>query len=259
MCLALPLLAHAEGSEPADPVTLVKVDDFAVTNLHLALFANQTGRAPEDAEGQIRLLNELINNIMVANSAAGRSLAEKPEVIAALEVARARLIAQTFVRDQLSRIQLTDEQVRQHYEQRYGGEAAIEYRARHILLATRDEANAVIAQLRDGADFAELARSLSIGPSKSVGGELGWFEPDQMVAEFASATAALEDGAFSQEPVETQFGWHVILREQSRAAQPPSYDTVKAELETELRQQQIAEVIAAIRSEVNVEVQDIQQ
>jgi len=259
LCLVLPLVAHAQDNESVDPVTLVKVDGFAVTNLHLALFANQTGRAPEDAEGQIRLLNELVNNVMVARSTAGQALAERQEVIAALEVARARLIAQTFVRDELSRIQLTDEQVREQYAQRYGEAAGTEYKARHILLANKEEADEIIAQLRDGADFAELASTRSIGPSKAVGGDLGWFEPDQMVPAFASATAALEDGAFSQEPVETRFGWHVILREQSRAVQPPAYDTVKAELETELRQQQIAEAIAAIRSEVKVEVQDLQQ
>ncbi|MCB1772852.1 MAG: peptidylprolyl isomerase [Gammaproteobacteria bacterium] len=259
LCLAMPLLTHAEDSAPVDPVTLVKVDDFAVTNLHLALFANQTGRSPEDAEGQIRLLNELVNSVMIARSAAGRALAGQPEVVAALEVASARLIAQTFVRDQLDRIQLSDEQVRAYYDQRYSGETGTEYKARHILLAEKEQAEDVIRQLRDGADFAELAGTRSIGPSKAVGGDLGWFEPDQMVPEFASATAAVADGAFSEEPVQTQFGWHVILREQSRAVQPPAYDTVKAELETELRQRQIAEAIAAIREEVSVEVQDIQQ
>lgn len=258
LCLALPLLAHAEDNAPVAPVTLVKVDGFAVTNLHLALFASQTGRSPDDAEGQIRLLNELVNSVMIARSAAGRALAEQPEVSAALEVASARLIAQTFVREQLSQIQLSNEQVREYYDRRYGGNTGMEYKARHILLAEREQAAEVIQQLRDGADFAELASTRSIGPSKTVGGDLGWFEPDQMVAPFASATAELADGAFSQEPVQTQFGWHVILREQSRAAQPPAYDTVKAELETELRQQQIAEAITAIRSEVTVEVQDIQ-
>jgi peptidyl-prolyl cis-trans isomerase C len=256
LALALPLLAGAQDTGGDAPVTLVEVDGFPVTNLHLALFASQTGRSPEDAEGQLRLLNELVNNFMVAQSPEGRQLAQRAEVQAALEVARARLIAQTFVRDQLNQVQVSDEQLRALYDERYG-EPGKEYKARHILVETEQEAQAVIDALEQGADFADLARDRSIGPSKNVGGELGWFEAGQMVEAFSAATAELDDGSYSEQPVETQFGWHVILREDSREAQPPSYDTVKTELETEIRQQHIAEVISRIRSEADIEVQKL--
>lgn len=254
MMILLALYGASHGQEQAAPLTLVKVDDFPVTNLHFALFASQTGRNPQDASGQIALLNELVNNFMVANSAQGRSLAADPEVVAALEVARARLIAQAFVRTQLDSIVIDEKQLREIYESDYaGGER--EYKARHILLKTEEDAVAVITELDDGADFATLASERSTGPSKTAGGDLGWFEADQMVSEFSAATQALSDGSYTKTPVQTRFGWHVILREQSRELPRPEFDAVRPEIQKRLQQQQIAATIEDIRNKTRIEVQ----
>lgn len=247
-----------QAAEPENPAqALVKVGDFMVTNLHFALFASQTGREPREPEEQVRLLNELVNNFMVADSPQGRALATEPEVAAALEVARARLIAQTFVRSELQKAPVSEAQIQALYDQEYGSSGRLEYKARHILLATEEEAREVIKALDGGADFAELASTRSIGPSKSVGGDLGWFEADQMVGEFSEATANLEDGSFSAQPVKTQFGWHVILREQSRALPQPSLESVKAELEQRIQQEHVARVVGEIRKSTKIEVQDL--
>jgi peptidyl-prolyl cis-trans isomerase C len=255
--LALCVVGAGQAQETPDPVTLVKVDDFAVTNLHLALFASQTGRNPQDAAGQIDLLNELVNNFMVANSAQGQALAQTPEVASALEVARARLIAQTFIRRALRESDVDEARLRELYEAEYGDGNRQEYKARHILLETQEDAEAVIVELEGGADFATLAAERSTGPSKAVGGDLGWFEPDQMVAEFSAATAQLADGAYSKSPVETQFGWHVILREDSRELPPPSFESVKPELEKQVQQELVAKAIAEIRENTRLEVQNL--
>jgi peptidyl-prolyl cis-trans isomerase C len=257
--LTLSVAGATQAQDTPEPVTLVKVDDFAVTNLHLALFASQTGRNPQDAAGQIDLLNELVNNFMVANSAQGKALAEAPEVAAALEVARARLIAQTFIRRELRESEIEESRLRELYEAEYGGGARQEYKARHILLESEDDANAVVRELDEGADFATLAAERSVGPSKSVGGDLGWFEPEQMVGEFSAATAQLSDGSYSKTPVKTQFGWHVILREDSREVPPPSFESVKAELEKQVQQEQVAKVIGEIRDNTRLEVQNLAQ
>ena len=237
------------------PQTLVTIDDFAVTNMHFALFASQTGRNPPDAAGQISLLNELVSHFMVANSPQGKALAENPDVAAALEVARARLIAQTFVRAELDKINIDEAQLRARYDERYTGSGKAEYKARHILLENEADAKAVITKLDGGADFAELAKAKSTGPSKAVGGDLGWFEPEQMVGEFSAATQALSNGAYSNEPVKTQFGWHVILREDSRALPQPSLDDVRDELTREIQQEGIAAAINAIRDNTQIEIQ----
>lgn len=248
-------IVSAEEAPPTQSQTLVKVDDFAVTDLHFALFASQTGRNPSDPEGQIRLLNELVSQFMIANSPEGRALAKSPEVTAAIEVARARLIAQAFVRSEIAATPIDDAELRALYDERYGESSGKEYKARHILLEDEDSARSVIAELESGADFAELARERSTGPSKTAGGDLGWFEPGQMVEPFATATAQLADGSYTKTPVQTQFGWHVILREASRDAAPPAFDAVKDELSLELQQQRVADVVARIRDNTRIEIQ----
>lgn len=263
LSLGLCPMAFAEQADTAQtadiPQTLVKIDDFAITNLHFALFASQTGRNPADAAGQISLLNELVNHFMVANSAQGRALAEDPDVVAAMEVARARLIAQTFVRTQLESSPVDEAQIKALYDSRYANASNREYKARHILLTSEEDAKAVISELDAGADFAALATERSTGPSKSQGGDLGWFESDQMVADFASATEQLADGSYSKTPVKTRFGWHVILREDSRDVAPPVLDSVHDELKKELQQARIAEAITAIRDNTRIEVQSPDQ
>ena len=255
---AQPTAVETTPAETAPaPQVLVKIDGFELTDLHFALFAGQTGRNVQDQSEQIGLLNELVNNFMVANSPQGRAIAENPEVVAALEVARARLVAQTLVRSELEKATIDDAQVQALYDAEYGGDTGTkkEYKARHILLESEDDAKAVIAELDAGADFATIAGERSTGPSKSVGGDLGWFEADQMVPEFSAATAALADGAYSEAPVKTQFGWHVILREESRDAPPPSLETVRQDLERQIQQQRVAELLREIRDEATIEVQ----
>jgi len=262
--IGLLLASAATASDTGDeagqiaPQTLVKVDGFPVTNVHFAVFASQTGRNPGDAAGQISLLNELVNHFMVANSAEGQALAEDPDVIAALQVARARLIAQTFVRAQLENTPVTEADLEAAYAARYAAADGMEYKARHILLDEEQAAIAVIEELNGGADFASLAAERSTGPSKSVGGDLGWFEPDQMVEPFATATVALSDGSYSREPVQTQFGWHVILREDSREVSPPPLDEVRDDLTRELQQQRVAEAITRIRERSDIEIQSLE-
>ena len=203
------------------------------------------------------MLNELTTNFMIANSELGKELSSRPEVTAALEVARARLLAQTFVRDQIGRAEIDEAELRRRFDEQYANVAGpTEFKARHILLKTEDEAKAVIGELDGGADFATLAKERSIGPSKTVGGDLGWFGADQMVSEFSSATQALGNGAYSESPVKTQFGWHVILREDSRELPAPTFDSVRKELEDQLRREHVSATIAAIKAETQIEVQE---
>ena len=253
--LALGMTTASAADDENGVQTLLEIDGFAVTNLHLALFASQTGRNPQQAEEQIRMLNELANNFMLANSDRGKALAAEPEIAAALQVARARLLAQAFVRSELEKVAIDDAEVQKRYDATYGGDQGTEYKARHILLNSRDAAVAAIKSLDKGEDFAKLAEKHSIGPSKSVGGDLGWFEADQMVPEFGAATAQLSNGSYSKEPVKTQFGWHVILREDSREIPTPDLETARPEIEGKIRQEHVAKMIRSIRETAKIEVQ----
>lgn len=121
------------------------------------------------------------------------------------------------------------------YDETFGSaEPATEYNASHILVDTREEALDIVAELEGGADFAELAKEKSTGPSGPRGGELGWFGPGAMVAPFEEAMIALEVGSVS-EPVETQFGWHVIRLNETRQTDTPSLDEVRGELADQIQ------------------------
>ena len=131
---------------------------------------------------------------------------------------------------------LTDEAIQEAYDAKYADfEGADEFNASHILVETEEKANELKEQLDGGADFAELAKEHSTGPSGPNGGELGWFGPGQMVPEFEAAVIALEKGQVSA-PVQTQFGWHVVTLNDKRKTEAPELDQVRAELTQTLQQ-----------------------
>lgn len=245
--------AYAADDVPT-PTTLVKVDDFPVTNLHFAIFSAQNRGAGDSNEQQIALLNELVNTFMVANSAEGRKLAQHPEIAAAMEVANARLVAQALIRDHLENAPISDDDINMVYQAEYANAPSVELKARHILLETEDDAKQVIGELDKGADFAELAKQKSTGPSSTVGGDLGWFTPDQMVAPFSEAALQLKDGAYSKTPVQTQFGWHVIKREETRSTPAPSLEMVRDEIVKELRTRSLGDFVRGLRNRTDIQV-----
>lgn len=130
---------------------------------------------------------------------------------------------------------MTDEAIQEAYDQAYGDpEPETEFNASHILVATEEEAKALIAELEGGADFAELAMEKSTGPSGPRGGQLGWFGEGAMVAPFEEAVLAMDVGAVSA-PVQTQFGWHVIKLNETRIKNAPALEAVRGELQEEIQ------------------------
>ena len=147
---------------------------------------------------------------------------------------------------------LDETEVEAIYKERYTeGDPEMEFSASHILVESEDEAKELLTLIADGADFAELAKEKSTGPSGPSGGALGWFGKGAMVPAFETAVIALEDGAVS-EPVQTQFGWHVIKRNESRVKEAPALDTVRDEIERELRAKAIETEIAKLTDSAEV-------
>ena len=142
------------------------------------------------------------------------------------------------------------------YDEQFGNYTGTEYKASHILVKTEEEASALITELAEGADFAELAKEHSTGPTGPKGGDLGWFDADQMVPAFSEAVKGMEKGAYSKEPVNTQFGWHVILLQDTREAEPPTFEEVKPQLATQLQQQAVARYVAELRQNAKVELNE---
>ena len=143
--------------------------------------------------------------------------------------------------------------MRAEYEKRQGELGGKEYKARHILVESEETARDLIARLDGGADFTELAKQNSIEPgADQSGGDLGWFSPAQMVPPFAAAVTSMQPGERSKEPVQTQFGWHVISVEDSRDVPPPSFDQVAPQIERFLTNQRIQDYINELRGKAEI-------
>ena len=156
-------------------------------------------------------------------------------VTLALENERRQLIAGEVIGKSMAK-EITPEELQAAYDETYANaEPTQEYNASHILVETEEDALAVKAEIEGGADFAEVAKEKSTGPSGPSGGSLGWFGPGMMVPAFETAVAELEVGDISA-PVKTQFGWHIIKLEDKRSKEAPALEEVKAELETQVRQ-----------------------
>lgn len=174
-----------------------------------------------------------------------------------LENERRAFLAATLI-DRIGTAAISEAELQAEYDAQFGAVGPVtEYNASHILLETEADAQAVIADLTEGADFAELARERSTGPSGPNGGNLGWFTAGMMVPTFEQAVFALGVGEVSA-PVETQFGWHVIVLNETRYQAPPSLDEVRAELEDGLRRARVTarmEELTAAADIVRPEIQ----
>ena len=200
-----------------------------------------------------QLLEELIQRELLIQQALQKGLDKSPEVVQRLETVKNSLLSQEALQDYLKANPVTDEEIKAEYDSKMA-EMGDEYKARHILVKTEDEAKKVIAELEKGGNFQELAKKYSIDPAGSEGGDLGWFTADRMVPPFSEAVIALENGKFSKEPVQTQFGWHVILREDSRALTPPPFDSVKEQIRPILQRQKAQAMIENLRNTAKVEI-----
>ena len=189
---------------------------------------------------------ELMDLYLLSEQPRAAELAKEPRFAAQMELQSRAMLAQAVATDFVSSNQATEEEMRALYDEQMATPES-EYKARHILVETQGEAIALIAELEGGADFAELAKENSTGPSASTGGDLGWFPPDRMVGEFSAAVTQLGDGEFTKEPVQTQFGWHVILRESSREATPPPFESVMEVLKQQVEQQKLQDYMESLR------------
>ncbi|GAA2831436.1 peptidyl-prolyl cis-trans isomerase C [Aminobacter aminovorans] len=153
---------------------------------------------------------------------------------------------------------ITDDEIRARYDKEIAAQKPVnEVHARHILVKTKEEADAIIKKLEGGEDFQKLANENTTDPSgKTSGGDLGFFGPGQMVPEFEKAALALEVGAYSKEPVQTQFGWHIIKVEDKRSQQPPAFDTVKDQVRSLLIREKYIDLVKQVRTAGKVEITD---
>jgi len=246
--------ASASDKQPGQAGEVVaRVNGTPITRTALeVVMAQKQG----DGNGQIsreQALEQLINAQILAQEAEERGLDEDPKVAAKIDVARQRLLVQALVDDKTKAMSFSEEALRKEYERQVAQIAGDEYKARHILTEDRKAAEAVIAKLDQGSDFAELAKARSTAPSADQGGQLGWFEPGGMVEAFSEATASLDKGEYTSEPVKTKYGWHVIKLEDQRSREAPAYEEVKGQLQQILANRRVQEYLQELRADADVE------
>jgi peptidyl-prolyl cis-trans isomerase C len=201
-----------------------------------------------------QLLNQLVDRKLAIEAARQTGLADDAQVKRQLAFFEDRVLYETYFNRRIM-AELTDERLRAAYDRMTAeAPASEEVRARHILLQSETDARAVIAELVGGADFVEVAKAKSTGPSAEKGGDLGFFGEGDMVPEFATAAFALQTGEVTQEPVKTQFGWHVIKVEERRAAAQQSFEASVNELRRKEAQQVAQEIGTALRDKAEIKL-----
>lgn len=199
------------------------------------------------------LLDRVIDFKLLSAEAEKQNLGEDPELQAALDEARANVLRDAMLRQKVEEGS-TDEALQARYEEMKQAEnfSYEEVHARHILLASEDDAKAVITELEGGADFEQLAKDKSTGPSAPQGGDLGYFQKGAMVPEFGDAAFAMEIGSTSSEPVQTQFGFHVIKVEDKRKVEP-SFEESEPQIRQELARDIVTALVEGLREGAEIE------
>ncbi len=198
------------------------------------------------------LITYITDVIVLAQAAEQQRLSDKPEVQRQVAFERNKVLMEALLRN-AGKAALTDDAMHKVYDEavkKMTNEE--EVHARHILVASEDEAKAIVAQLKGGADFAAIAKEKSKDPGAANGGDLGYFTKDQMVPEFAEAAFKLDKGQIS-DPVHTQFGWHIIKVEDKRTKPTPSFDQVKGQIENFVAHRAQAELVDNLRKTAKIE------
>lgn len=205
-----------------------------------------------------QLVDEVVNARLAAVAGRASGIDKDEDIAAAIKAAADRVIAESYITRRVNE-QLTDEAIQTAYDAYVDDTASREQvTASHILVETEDEAKAVIAQLNDGADFAALAKEKSTGPSGPNGGELGSFGRGQMVPAFETAAFSMPAGSYSETPVQTQFGWHVIKVDDKGIEDAPSLEDMRDQLVANLSRQSFSRIVEELRVGSSLEVRPLE-
>ena len=199
------------------------------------------------------LLKNLIDTHLVVAAARKEGLGKRSKIVKQLRRNEDRILHQAYLDERIAET-LSDKQLKERYQTYLKSSLATEeIRASHILVQTREQAIEVIRQLNKGADFANLAKNISTGPSRKQGGDLGYFTRERMVPSFSKAAFATSLGEFTPEPIKTQFGWHIIKVEDKRILKPKSFDQVKMQLRKKMIKDLVDSIVSKLRKSAKVE------
>jgi len=255
--VGLASLAAAQESVPDRVRAIVAGEEIRQSDVDafIGQLPDQVRAAPREQIDPL-VINELVNTRLVVKLARAAGTEQDETYKLQVETASLRILQNVYLSSQIE-AGVTEERLQKLYEEFVAANPPAEQiRASHILVEAKEDAQAIAAEVRGGADFAEVARRESTGPSASAGGDLGFFEKGQMVATFSEVAFGLELNETS-DPVQTQFGWHVIKLTDRRQAPPPALDEVREELTKQLTNEIVQEVLVRARDGVTIETFDI--
>lgn len=254
--IGAPAFAQEDGAQPDDVVA--RVGDEVITEADLLFAAEdlvQDLQQIPPAERRAFLLTVMIDMKIMANAARDAGLDQTDIFAQRLAYLEDRALRRAFFSDAIE-AEITEERIAEAYEALSADfEPETEYRARHILVSTLEEAQSIREEIEGGREFADAAGEYGTDGTRQTGGDLGYFVAGQMVGPFEQAVFDMEIGELS-EPVETQFGWHLILLEDERDASPPSLDEVRGQIAQQLLYDTFTEVVGTLKEQAEIEIPD---
>lgn len=250
-----------DGGNADDSQVLATVNGSPITSGELRAFVRMQTQGQEPvltAEQRASVIKSLAKMESVAQAARKAGVDKKPETQAELHLTENDILVQALLQDYAKSHQPTDADLKAAYEAKVKAMDPNQYKARHILVKDQAQAQDIISQLNKGANFAALAKKYSMDPGSAPnGGELGdWFSGSTMVPEFAHALAGLKKGEYTKQPVQTQYGWHIIQLEDVRTNQPPSFEQMHDQLVSEVQNKAVGDYIKQISDSAKVDIKD---
>jgi len=260
LCACSPTDSSKAATSSKTPVAAT-VNGTAISEKQVAMLEFQ-----QVAKGQANspeLRKEIIENLsmqlILSQEALKKGMEKIPEVSDQIDLTKQSILAQAFIQDYLKNSPVSDDMLKAEYAKIKDQMSGTEYKARHILVEKEGDAKDIIAKLKKAPNaFVSLAKekSTDLG-SKTNGGDLGWFDPSAMVPEFGTAVAKLAKGKFTDEPVKSQFGYHIILLEDSRQKAIPPFDQVKSVLQQQLQQQNVKKLLDDLKAKAKIEIAQV--
>ncbi|HLZ98304.1 MAG TPA: peptidylprolyl isomerase [Steroidobacteraceae bacterium] len=250
--------AAPAAADPAAAPSVAVVNGVAIPRADYDAFLKnllQGKPVPPDLtpEQKNQVLDELITMQLVSAQAVKDGVDKDPEVAANLDVLRMRILSDGESQRFLKGKEPTDAELHAEYDGDISAMDKTEYHARHILVASKEKADQLIKKLKGGAKFEDVAKAESTDNSKTSGGDLGWFTATRMVKPFADAVKSLKKGETTPEPVQTQYGWHIIKLEDIREVTPPPFEQVKAQVTKNLIQKKLVAYVEDMKKTAQID------
>jgi peptidyl-prolyl cis-trans isomerase C len=250
-------VATDKAAAPAAPAPVATIDGTPISRVEYDIYLKSLlqGRPTTEltAEQRAQVLDELISMQLLATQGGKDGIEKDPDVAARLDVVRMRVLADSESQKYLKDKEPTDAELHAEYDTAIAAMDKTEYHARHILVPTKEQAEQVIKKIKGGAKFEDVAKAQSTDGSKANGGDLGWFTLTRMAKPFGDAVKILKKGEMTQEPVQTQFGWHVIKLEDTRETAPPPFEQVKQQVNNGVIQKKLQAYVDGLKKTAKIE------